>query len=159
MSVVVVNSGSSSIKYEAFEMDGLSPAAIGLLERIGAPDSRLKHRWLNASGGWEETVETRRVADHREGFSFILEVIGRARSGSKMPEIFAVGHRVVHGGEKFSQPAVIDDAVLGRIEDLIPLAPLHQYGHGKKTILNEGQPVIQYRHATDTEGSIECFQK
>jgi acetate kinase len=125
MSVVVVNSGSSSIKYEAFEMDGLSPAARGLLERIGAPDSRLKHRWLNPSGRWEETVETRRVADHREGFSFILEVIGRTRSGSKMPEISAVGHRVVHGGEKFSQPAVIEDAVLRTIEDLIPLAPLH----------------------------------
>jgi acetate kinase len=125
MKVIVVNSGSSSIKYEAFETDGLSPAARGLLERIGAPDSRLKHRWLNPSGRWEEIVETRRVASHREGCSFILEVSGRARSGSEMSEIFAVGHRVVHGGEKFTQPAVIDEAVLGTIEDLIPLAPLH----------------------------------
>jgi acetate kinase len=125
MRVIVVNSGSSSIKYETFELSGLAAASKGLLERIGAPDSRLKHRWLTPSGGWEEIVETRRVSDHREGFSFILEVSGRARAGSVAPEIFAVGHRVVHGGEKFSQPVVIDDAALGTIEELIPLAPLH----------------------------------
>ena len=125
MRVIVVNSGSSSIKYEAFELSGLVAAAKGLLERIGAKDSRLKHRWLTPSGGWEEIVETRHVADHREGFSFILEVSSRARSDGEVPEIFAVGHRVVHGGEKFSQPAIIDDEALGTIEELIPLAPLH----------------------------------
>jgi len=125
MRVIVVNSGSSSIKYEAFELEGLSAAAKGLLERIGTTDSRLKHRWLNSSGIWEETVETRHIADHREGFSFILEVSSRARAGGAVPEIFAVGHRVVHGGEKFSQPAIIDDAALKTIEELIPLAPLH----------------------------------
>src|SRR5512135_1262124 len=122
--VIVVNSGSSSIKYEAFGLDGLSASAKGLLERIGEPDSRLKHRWLSPAGRWEEIVETRRVADHREGFSFILEVSRRAREGSVLPEIFAVGHRVVHGGEKFNGPAVVDDAVLAAIEELIPLAPL-----------------------------------
>lgn len=125
MDVIVVNSGSSSIKYEAFGLDGLSAAAKGILERIGEPDSRLKHRWLSPSGRWEEIVETRRVADHREGFSFILEVSRKARKGSSLHEIFAVGHRVVHGGEKFNEPAVIDDAVLATIEELIPLAPLH----------------------------------
>lgn len=125
MRVIVVNSGSSSIKYEGFELEGLTASAKGLLERIGTTDSRLKHRWLTPSGRWEEIVETRHVADHREGFSFILEVSDRARSGGAVPEIYAVGHRVVHGGEKFSQPAIIDDAALGTIEELIPLAPLH----------------------------------
>jgi acetate kinase len=125
MRVIVVNSGSSSIKYETFEMSGLAALAGGLLERVGAQDSRLKHKWLTPSGEWEEIVETRPVADHREGFCFILEVSGRARSASAAPEIFAVGHRVVHGGEKFSEPAIIDDAALGTIEELIPLAPLH----------------------------------
>ena len=125
MRVIVVNSGSSSIKYETYELNGLVVAAKGLLERIGTQDSRLKHRWLAPSGRWEEVVETRQVADHREGFSFILEVSSRARAGGEVPEIFAVGHRVVHGGEKFSQPAIIDDAVLMAIEKLIPLAPLH----------------------------------
>ena len=125
MRIIVINSGSSSIKYESFDRDGLSAATKGLLERIGARDSRLKHRWLASSGTWEEVVETRPVADHREGFSFILEVSGRTRSGSAPPGIFGVGHRVVHGGEKFSEPVSIDDAVLGTIEELIPLAPLH----------------------------------
>jgi len=125
MRVIVVNSGSSSIKYEVLELEGLSASAKGLLERIGTTDSRLKHRWLTPSGRWEEIVETRHVADHREGFSFILEVSGRARSGDAVPEIYAVGHRVVHGGEKFSQPTIVDDAALGTIEELIPLAPLH----------------------------------
>jgi len=125
MRIIVVNSGSSSIKYEVFELEGLVATAKGLLERIGAQDSRLKHRWLTPSGKWEEIVETRHVANHREGFSFILEVSNRARSGGQVPEIFAVGHRVVHGGEKFSQPAIIDDAALKTIEELIPLAPLH----------------------------------
>ena len=125
MRIIVVNSGSSSIKYEAFELDGLAAAAKGLLERIGAQDSRLKHKWLTPSGKWEEIVETRHISDHREGISFILEVSSRARSGGEVPEIFAVGHRVVHGGEKFSRPAIIDDAALRTIEELIPLAPLH----------------------------------
>lgn len=125
MRIIVVNSGSSSIKYEAFELEGLQAASKGLLERIGATDSRLKHRWLTPSGRWEEIVETRHVADHREGFSFVLEVSSRARSDGTVPEIFAVGHRVVHGGEKFSQPAIIDDAAINTIEELIPLAPLH----------------------------------
>ena len=125
MRVIVVNSGSSSIKYETFELSDLVATAKGLLERIGAQDSRLKHRWLAPDGRWEEIVETRHVADHRAGFSFILEVSSRARSGSAVPEIFAVGHRVVHGGERFSKPAIIDDAALATIEELIPLAPLH----------------------------------
>ena len=125
MRVIVVNSGSSSIKYETYELNGLVVAAKGLLERIGARDSRLKHRWFTPAGTWEEIVETRHIPDHREGFSFILEVSSRARSGGEVPQIFAVGHRVVHGGEKFSEPALIDDAVLAAIEGLIPLAPLH----------------------------------
>src|SRR5512139_2896331 len=81
MRVIIVNSGSSSIKYETFYLSGLVAASKGLLERIGAQDSKLKHRWLTASGTWEEIIETRRVSDHREGFSFILEVSGRARGG------------------------------------------------------------------------------
>ncbi|HQU31530.1 MAG: acetate kinase [Planctomycetia bacterium] len=125
MRVIVINSGSSSIKYETFDLNGLSSASKGILERVGTPDSRLKHRWLSSSGTWKEIVETRPVADHREGFSFIFEVSSRAQSGSMETEVFAVGHRVVHGGEKFREPVIIDDTVLRTIEELIPLAPLH----------------------------------
>jgi acetate kinase len=125
MRVIVVNSGSSSIKYETFDLESLSTATKGLLERIGSADSRLKHQWLAPSGKWEEIVETRPVADHREGSSFILEVSIRARTASAPQTFFGVGHRVVHGGEMFREPVIIDDATLGVIEELIPLAPLH----------------------------------
>jgi acetate kinase len=125
MRVIVVNSGSSSIKYESFALDGLAAVANGILERIGTADSRLRHQWLNAAGEWEETVETRPVADHREGFALILEVSARTRPRSPAPEIFAVGHRVVHGGERFREPAIIDGETLAAIEELCPLAPLH----------------------------------
>lgn len=125
MRVIVVNSGSSSIKYESFALDGLGVVSKGLLERIGAPDSRLRHRWLGPDGAWEEVVETRPVAGHREGFAFILEVSGRARAGGPVPAVFAVGHRVVHGGERFREPVIIDEAILAAIEGLCPLAPLH----------------------------------
>lgn len=125
MRIIVVNSGSSSIKYEAFNRDGLQAIAKGLLERIGAQDSRLKHSWLTPSGKWKEIGETRPVADHPEGFSFILEVNDRTRSDKGPPEVFGVGHRVVHGGEKFREPAIIDDATIEAIEELIELAPLH----------------------------------
>ena len=123
--IIVVNSGSSSIKYETFDLSSLKAASKGLLERIGALDSRLKHQWLTSAGRWEEIIETRSVADHREGFSVILEVSSRARSGRTEPEVFAVGHRVVHGGEKFSEPTIIDDGAIETIRQLIPLAPLH----------------------------------
>jgi len=125
MRVIVINSGSSSIKYETFFLEGFSPATKGLLERIGSADSRLKHQWLAPSGKWEEIIETRPIADHREGVSFILEVGGRVRVSEAPEPYFGVGHRVVHGGEKFREPAIIDDATLGAIEELIPLARLH----------------------------------
>jgi acetate kinase len=151
MRIIVVNSGSSSIKYETFEHNGLVVAAKGLLERIGAQDSRLKHRWLTPSGRWEEIVETRHIADHREGFSLILEVSSRARSGAAVPEIFAVGHRVVHGGEKFSQPAIIDDAVLSAIEELVPLAPLHNPANVTGiTVMRELLPAVPQVAVFDT---------
>jgi acetate kinase len=124
--VIVVNSGSSSIKYEAFDVSRFNASAKGLLERIGTSDSRLKHRWLDPSSGrWEEMTETRAVAGHREGFSLILEVSGRARAGTAPEAVFGVGHRVVHGGERFKEPAIVDDRTLEEIRQLIPLAPLH----------------------------------
>jgi len=126
MRVIVVNSGSSSIKYESFDVSPFTASAKGLLERIGTSDSRLKHRWLDpTSGHWEEMAETRAIADHRQGFSLVLEVSSRAWAGTTPEAVFGVGHRVVHGGERFKEPAIIDDRTLEAIRQLIPLAPLH----------------------------------
>jgi acetate kinase len=98
--VLVLNTGSSSIKYQVLEMDGRTVLADGLLERIGE------------QGGT--------VADHREGFGRVLDSLDDLTR-----DLAGIGHRVVHGGERFSAPALIDDQAIEAIRDLIPLAPLH----------------------------------
>ena len=126
MRVAVVNSGSSSIKYKVFALDDCTCLVEGLLERIGTHAARLKHRRLTDAGDWEETIETRPVADHREGLEFILHVAARHPTSRDAPgEFFGFGHRVVHGGEVFREPVIVDDEVVRQIKDLIPLAPLH----------------------------------
>ena len=74
MRVIVVNSGSSSIKYEVFALDDCTSLVEGVLERIGTQEARFKRRWLTDSGEWEEMTETRPIADHHEGFRFLLEI-------------------------------------------------------------------------------------
>lgn len=126
MRVIVVNSGSSSIKYQVFTVDDCTTVVDGMLERIGSRDARFKRRWLSDSGEWKEMVETRPIADHREGFEFLLDVAVRYPTTRVAPgEFFGFGHRVVHGGEAFHEPVIVDDEVVRRIKELIPLAPLH----------------------------------
>lgn len=126
MRVIVVNSGSSSIKYEVFALDDCSTLVDGLLERIGTRNARFKRRWLTDSGHWEEMEETRPIADHHEGFRFLLDAAVRYPTTRVAPgAFFGFGHRVVHGGEVFHEPVIVDDEVVRRIKDLIPLAPLH----------------------------------
>lgn len=126
MRVIVVNSGSSSIKYEVFALDGCTSVVKGLLERIGTREARFRRRWLNDSGSWEEMTETRPIADHREGFRFLLDAAARYPTTRVSPgAFFGFGHRVVHGGEMFQEAVIVDDEVISRIKDLVPLAPLH----------------------------------
>ncbi|MEZ5185582.1 MAG: acetate kinase [Candidatus Nanopelagicales bacterium] len=117
--VLVLNSGSSSLKYELIDMTGPSTRASGLVERIGETGSRVRH----TAGGREHVVE-RAMADHREGFQAMAEAF-EATEPVPAGSLVGVGHRVVHGGDRFAEPAVIDDEVLGAIRDCIPLAPLH----------------------------------
>ncbi len=126
MRVVVVNSGSSSIKYQTFALNDCTVVVDGILERIGTPDARFKRRWLNDHGRWEEINETCPVADHHEGFRFLLDAAVRYPTTRVAPgAFFGFGHRVVHGGEVFREPVIVDDEVIRQIKDLIPLAPLH----------------------------------
>jgi len=122
--VLVINSGSSSIKYRFFELETYSVIATGLVEKIGEAESRLKHSWLNQANKYEEIVETKVVPDHKQAFDWIIEVNVRTSAGEKR-DLFAIGHRVVHGGEIFREPTLIDDRVIAAIEKMIPLAPLH----------------------------------
>ncbi|MET8248617.1 acetate kinase [Streptomyces sp. NPDC005202] len=120
--VLVLNSGSSSLKYQLLDMRDAGRLAVGLVERIGEQTSRLKHTCL-ATGRTRE--QNGPIADHDAALKAVAAELARDGLGLDSPELAAIGHRVVHGGMFFTEPTVIDDAVLTEIERLIPVAPLH----------------------------------
>ncbi|MFJ9405732.1 acetate kinase [Streptomyces sp. NPDC101393] len=121
--VLVLNSGSSSVKYQLLDMTDGSRLAVGLVERIGEGTSRLVHTPLASDGAKRETEGP--IADHAAALKAVAAELAADGLGLDSPELAAIGHRVVHGGLKFSAPTVIDDAVLEEIERLVPVAPLH----------------------------------
>jgi acetate kinase len=123
MKTLVINSGSSSIKYRLFDMTAKTVLASGVIEQIGEAESRLIHH--NRNGEMEEIVTAETVADHRQGFELIGAVLGESGAVQNYKELFGIGHRVVHGGEEFREPTLIDKKVIDTIRRLIPLAPLH----------------------------------
>jgi len=123
--VGVINCGSSSIKYEVFDRKKRVKLATGLVERIGSAEGRMRQSRLQADGTFLEQVYTRPLADHHEAFLFMVEMNRENRIIRDDAELFCVGHRVVHGGELFREPAVVDDEVVAAIRSLTPLAPLH----------------------------------
>lgn len=125
MKILVINSGSSSIKYQLFDMADKSVMASGVLEQIGEPDSRLAHHKRNPVGETEAIIKTEPVADHQEGFRLISAVLREAGDTLDAAELSGIGHRVVHGGEEFHEPTIINQKVIDTIRNLIPLAPLH----------------------------------
>ena len=118
--VLVVNAGSSSLKYDLIDVDAAESRASGLVERIGEPTSRAKH----SVDGTDHRTEGR-CADHGAAFELLLGAFREHGPDLGGLELAAVGHRVVHGGAQFSAPTRIDDEVEATIERLIPLAPLH----------------------------------
>ncbi|MEU7722614.1 acetate kinase [Streptomyces tibetensis] len=119
--VLVLNSGSSSVKYQLLDMRDSSRLAVGLVERIGEQTSRLKH----TPAGGESRERGGAIADHDAALKAVAEELAKDGLGLDSPELAAIGHRVVHGGKHFTEPTVVDDAVLAEIERLIPVAPLH----------------------------------
>lgn len=122
--VLVLNSGSSSVKYQLLDMADSSRLAVGLVERIGEETSRIVHTPLTEGTGGEREV-TGRVTDHQAALEAVAAELAEDGLGLDSPELAAIGHRVVHGGRLFTRPTVIDDAVLAEIERLAPVAPLH----------------------------------
>jgi acetate kinase len=120
--VLVLNSGSSSVKYQLLDMRDGERLAMGLVERIGEETSRLRHTCLTTGAVREWTGP---IVDHEAALKAVAEELSRDQLGLDSPELAAIGHRVVHGGLIFTEPTVIDDAVLAEIERLIPVAPLH----------------------------------
>jgi acetate kinase len=119
----VLNCGSSSVKYRLLEPDAERLLAVGLVEQIGEPAGRVRHR--NACGDQPgEWTEKRRIADHDQALDAVLRAF--AEHGPTLEDgLVAVGHRVVHGGDHFRAPTTIDDAVLATVDELATLAPLH----------------------------------
>lgn len=123
MKVLVVNCGSSSLKYQLIDIDTKNVLAKGLCERIGIDGSMLTHK--TPDKGSVEYKEY--MKDHTDAIRMVLAALVDKDTGaiSSMDEIDAVGHRIVHGGEKFSQSVVITDEMLRVVEELTELAPLH----------------------------------
>ena len=123
MKIIVMNCGSSSIKYQLFDMDKLRVLAKGTVEKIGLHGSFLENK---REDGDEVKLEGE-IYDHQQGIEYILGVLVSKKHGSlkSFDEINAVGHRVVHGGEKFKGSVLITMEVLDQIREVIDLAPLH----------------------------------
>lgn len=123
MKILVINAGSSSLKYQLISMTEEIVLAKGLCDRIGIPGSLIKHK---TNDGRSVTKEIKMV-DHKDAITSLINVLTHEEWGviKSLDEIKAVGHRVVHGGEKFFKSVIIDDEVMNAIEECVELAPLH----------------------------------
>lgn len=122
MIVLVVNCGSSSLKYQLINMDNEEVMAKGLVEKIGLPDSQLTHKW---NGQKKEIKQS--IPDHQVAVKLVLDILTDAECGviKSMDAIDAVGHRVVHGGEEFAASTLITDEVMKALKKCSAMAPLH----------------------------------
>lgn len=127
MNILVINCGSSSLKYQLIDSDSEAVLAKGLCERIGIEGSVLTH---TATGKDKVVVETP-MPTHTTAVQLVIDALTDANHGliSSVAEVAAVGHRIVHGGEKFTSSVIITDEVIKNIEDCSDLAPLHNPAH------------------------------
>jgi acetate kinase len=123
MKILVLNCGSSSIKYQLYDMSNLTSLAVGVAEKVGLKGSFVK---LEKENGEKVKFEGE-IIDHQTGIEYILGILTSAKHGclKALDDINAVGHRVAHGGENFKGSAYVDDYVLEQIKSCIELAPLH----------------------------------
>ena len=122
MKVLVINCGSSSLKYQLIDSETEEALAVGICERIGI-DGRLTHK---PAGGEKIKTETE-MPNHEVAIQVVLNELTDPEYGviDNLEEIDAIGHRIVHGGEKFTEPVIIDEEVIAGVEECNPLAPLH----------------------------------
>jgi acetate kinase len=123
MKIVVLNCGSSSIKYQLFDMPEQKVLAKGLVDKIGLKGSAIKHEMVD---GTKATISGE-VLDHKQGIEYLLGILLSKKYGciKSLDELKGVGHRIVHAGEKFSSSARITESVVKALEETIDLAPLH----------------------------------
>lgn len=120
--ILVINSGSSSLKYEVYQMPSRQSVGKGVIERIGGPMSSLRQEGWNGVCTAEEPAP-----DHKAALTMMVTALTDEHNGilESLDEVWGVGHRVVHGGEKYAESVVIDDSVIAAIDENIELAPLH----------------------------------
>ena len=118
--IIVINSGSSSLKFKLFESPSKNVLASGLIERIGLDDSIITIKYNN-----KKYREVQTIKDHTAAVDLLLQLLKKLNIVTNLNEISAVGHRVVAGGEYFKKSVPIDSSVIEKIEDIIELAPLH----------------------------------
>ncbi len=126
MKVLVINCGSSSLKYQLIDMDGEAVLCKGLCERIGIEGSKIVHKAHGKE--WEEEVP---FPTHTEAFMKVVEMMttGEGAVVKDKSEISAIGHRVVQGAEFFTKSEIVTDAIVDKIEEIAPLAPVHNMAH------------------------------
>ncbi|SHN02445.1 acetate/propionate family kinase [Polaribacter sp. KT 15] len=122
MNILVLNAGSSSLKYQVIEMPNETVKCVGLVERIGMEDAIFTHE-----NNHQKTTETLPILNHKEGLHKVANTLLDSKIGviNNVSEINAVGHRVVHGGNKFNKTTIVNQEVKNSIRDLYDLAPLH----------------------------------
>ncbi|MEN8138252.1 MAG: acetate kinase [Bacteroidota bacterium] len=168
MNILVINAGSSSIKYQLIDMTTEQPLSSGVVERIGLAEGVITHKTF--VDGENKIKETFPIPNHTVGLERVAELLTDAKVGVvKDPsEIQAVGHRVVHGGETFTKTVVINEEVKAKVKELFPLAPLHNPANltgievAEKVFPNAAQiavfdtafhqtmPAVAYRYAIPT---------
>ncbi|MBP9027659.1 MAG: acetate kinase [Aminivibrio sp.] len=123
MKILVVNCGSSSLKYQLFDMTDESVLAKGLVERIGIEGARIKH----TKTGMDSVIRNTEIPNHKVAFKVVVEALLDGDHGvlKSLDELSAVGHRVVHAGEKYAGSVMITQDVIDALEECVPLAPLH----------------------------------
>ncbi|OHX65337.1 acetate/propionate family kinase [Flammeovirga pacifica] len=127
MKILVINAGSSSLKYQLFEMDGTQVLCSGIVERIGLENGIITHKTFDKEGNATKTKKELPIPNHNIGLTEVVALLTDADNGviQNTDDIQAVGHRVVHGGEFFSDTMVITEEVEAKIKECFQLAPLH----------------------------------
>jgi acetate kinase len=125
VNILVINSGSSSLKYQLFDMRGDVVLTAGIVERIGETNAALRHQWRTSEGALDRFAREVAAPDHRAAFIAIGAAMRETGVMHDVTHVDAIGHRVVHGGERFQAPTRIDTDVVAAIHALVPLAPLH----------------------------------
>lgn len=145
MKILVLNAGSSSIKYQLFEMNDNRVLASGLIEKIGESDSLAKIKYTDNAGTEQKIEREGSIKNHDVALGIISALLIESSVIHDLNELGGIGHRVVQGGSLFRKPTLVTPEVIEGIEKLIPLAPLHNPGHlaGMKVSLEQSPSVPQ----------------